>query len=400
MDVRLVDRSWGEELARCYRAHPKAPRIICPFIKGNALWHVVGDALPPDLRVITRFDLQGFVGGVSDIWALMDVLEGGGEVRGIRGLHSKVFIFGNSSAAVTSANLTHHGLNTNAEFGCISSLPDFVEACQNYFDELWHRSAPSVTAEQLSNWDQKVAQVQLSGAGPGSEAALPDYGADVGQAGGFPAFGEMAQAAGIHRPRWLDEAPHGHVKFFGQGNDRAPWSLSILDEVAGSGSHWACTYPQNRRPRQVEDGDVMYLSRMVEHPNDYLVYGRAAATAYVDGRDDATPGDIAIRPWKAEWPHYIRVHNAEFIAGTLANGIRLSALIDDLGADSFGPTQENALRGSGNTNPRMSVRQHPAVRLSPEGLEWINGHFDAALEQHGRLPADVLAGLDWGGATN
>ena len=65
----------------------------------------------------------------------------------------------------------------------------------------------------------------------------------------------------------------------------------------------------------------MYLSRMVEHPNDYLVYGRAAAKAYVDGRDDATPEDIALRPWKAEWPHYIRVHNAEFIAGTVANGI-------------------------------------------------------------------------------
>ena len=71
------------------------------------MWKVVGEAVPPDLRVITRFDLQGFAGGASDIWALMDVLEAGGEVRGIRRLHSKVFIFGNSSAAVTSANLTH-----------------------------------------------------------------------------------------------------------------------------------------------------------------------------------------------------------------------------------------------------------------------------------------------------
>jgi hypothetical protein len=47
----------------------------------------------------------------------------------------------------------------------------------------------------------------------------------------------------------------------------------------------------------------------------------------------------------------------------------------------------------------MSVRQHPAVCLSPEGLEWTNGHFDAALEQHGRLPADVLAELDWAAAS-
>ena len=145
--------------------------------------------------------------------------------------------------------MTHQGLNKNAEFGCISSLPDFAKACKDYFDDLWLRSGPSVTPEQLSEWDQMVGQVQLSGAGPGTEAALPDYGADLGEAGEFSAVGEMAKAAGIRRPRWVDEAIHGHVKFFGQGNDRAPWSLSVLDEVAGSGSHWACTYPQDRRPR-------------------------------------------------------------------------------------------------------------------------------------------------------
>jgi hypothetical protein len=145
----------------------------------------------------------------------------------------------------------------------------------------------------------------------------------------------------------------------------------------------------------VDDGDVMYLARMVERPDDHLIFGRAPAQAYVDGRDDASPQDIALRPWKRGWPHYIRVHDAEFLAGTLRNGVRLSALMDELGPDSFAITRQNAIRGSGNINPRMSLRQQPAVRLSSEGLAWMHEHFEEALRRHGRLPAESLIRLDW-----
>lgn len=366
MDVRLVDRSWGAELASCFNAAPARLRIICPFIKGVPFWALVGDAIPADTRVITRFDLQGFAGGVSDIWALQSVLEVGGEVRGIRGLHSKVFVFSDAAAAVTSANLTHKGLNQNAEFGCISELPEFVQVCQSYFDDLWHRGAPSVTPERLNEWDEQVTRYQLAAGRPGTRRDLPDHGVETGKdSEDAPTLDEAPDATGAIRPAWVTEALHGHVKFFGQGHDRVPWSLPVLDEIYGSGSNWACTYPQNRRPRKVEDGDVMYLARMVEHPDDYLIYGRGAAMAYVDGRDDASPGDIDLRPWKREYPHYIRVHDAEFIAGLVSNGISLSTLMDDLGADSFVSTQANARRGRGNVVPRMALRQHPGCDCPP-----------------------------------
>jgi hypothetical protein len=89
------------------------------------------------------------------------------------------------------------------------------------------------------------------------------------------------------------------------------------------------------------------------------------------------------------------VHDAEFLAGTLRNGVRLSALMDELGPDSFAITRQNAIRGSGNINPRMSLRQQPAVRLSSEGLAWMHEHFEEALRRHGRLPAESLIRLDW-----
>ena len=70
----------------------------------------------------------------------------------------------------------------------------------------------------------------------------------------------------------------------------------------------------------------------------------------------APPEDIARRRWKEKWPRYIRVHHAEFVAGTMANGISLNELMDTLGSDSFASTQRNATRGTGNTDPRRAYR--------------------------------------------
>ena len=58
---------------------------------------------------------------------------------------------------------------------------------------------------------------------------------------------------------------------------------------------------------------------------------------------------------EGKWPRYIRVHHAEFVAGTMENGISLNELMDTLGTDSFVPTQRNAAQGQGkNTNPRRA----------------------------------------------
>ena len=102
-----------------------------------------------------------------------------------------------------------------------------------------------------------------------------------------------------------------------------------------TGAHWAGWYPAGRRPRSVHEGATMFLARLVtaHGVGDIAVFGRATALAYVEGRDDATPEDLARRPWKARWPHCIRVRDAEFVAGTLADGTVCEALdLTDLDA--------------------------------------------------------------------
>ena len=58
-------------------------------------------------------------------------------------------------------------------------------------------------------------------------------------------------------------------------------------------------------------------------------------------RDDATPGDIANWEWKEKWPHYVRMHDAEFVAGTMKEGVSLNELMDRLQADAFASPKRN-----------------------------------------------------------
>lgn len=134
---------------------------------------------------------------------------------------------------------------------------------------------------------------------------------------------------------------------------------------------------------------------LLRKPSDIVIFGRAIGLKHVEGRDYATAEDIRVRSWKAEWPFYVRVHHAEFVSGTFANGVSLSQLMDELGANSFTSTQRNAAARTGNTNPRRAFNQKPSVRLTIEGQRWLNRRLDEAFRVHGKMTPAKLEQLDW-----
>lgn len=361
-----------------------AVRLVCPFIKLRAVARLLTSIRPGSLQVITRFNLNDFARGVSDLSALRLLLEHQAAIHGVQNLHAKVYLFGDTRAIVTSANLTLAALERNHEFGFVTDNDAIIDQCKDYFNDLWSKSGVNLTAAKLKSWEEIVNGYLASGACPTAGADLPDEGVNLGLA-----------TDPIPLPPLVEESSQAFVKFFGTSENRAERSTAIFEEVRRSGSHRACTYPKEKRPRAVRDGAIMFMGRLVKDPSDIVIYGRAIGMQHVDGRDDVTPEDLALRPWKVNWPHYVRVHHAEFLAGTLANGISLNELMASLNADSFVPTQRNAANRSGNTDPRRAYLRQPAVELTPHACDWLNARLQTAFQQHGKLTADHMGQLDW-----
>jgi phosphatidylserine/phosphatidylglycerophosphate/cardiolipin synthase-like enzyme len=146
--MRLVDAHWEDELRKGIAACHGTLHFACPFIKEPVISRLLAAADLNTISVVTRFCLPDFARGVSDIAALRVLMDAGADVRGLRGLHAKVFVFDDQLAVVTSANLTETGLRRNAEFGCISEDAAFVASCKAYVKQL-HANAASVSREQL-----------------------------------------------------------------------------------------------------------------------------------------------------------------------------------------------------------------------------------------------------------
>ena len=378
---RLVDSGWAAELIDGVREGPDELRIVCPFIKERALDRLL-ELGPKNIRVITRFNLADFADGVSDIAALRKLLRAGAAVRGIRNLHAKLYLFGDRRAIVTSANLTEAGLCHNPEFGVVTNDATAVRECWAYFDNLWSRGGGNLCREKLDVWDGKVKRHLISGRAE-TTGVLNDLGVDAG-------LDEVPRGS---IATIFENAPQAFVKFLGESSNRAALSLSTIEEISRSCCHWAIGYPAKKRPKSVEDGAAMFISRLVEG-SDTRIFGLAVAMKHVPGRDDATPQDIELRSWKENWPRYIRVHHAEFVAGTMENGVSLGGLMDTLGADSFASTQRNRERGSGNIDPRRALMQQPAVKLSEKGYAWLSQRLQEAFEAHGKVPEADLRKLD------
>ncbi len=382
--IRLVDSGWAREIDEALQRDDSELLIISPYIKVAALQRLLS-ARPTTVKVITRFNLADFAEGVSDIAALRRLLASGGTVRGVRNLHAKIYVFGSKRTIVTSANLTEAGINRNYEFGLVSDDREIVAACRRYFYGLWKCSGADLRIAQIDQWDETVTRHRARGGRRNQSIDLGDFGADM----------TMANPPVTVTPAVAVDAPQALVKFLGDNGHRVPLAFSILEEIKQAGCHWAVAYPAAKRPRAVEDNALIYIARLTRDPNDIRVFGRAIGMRHVPGRDDATPEDIARRAWKATWCRYVRVHQAEFLAGTMANGISLYELMDALGTNSFASTRRNASCGKGNIDPRRAYLRQAAVELSWDGATWLGERLNAAFNRHGKLPNDDLEKLDW-----
>src|SRR5258708_4582142 len=103
MNFFCVDSGWDKVLDEALVADHSVLRIVCPFIKTGAADRLLRRGKPQSIQVITRGNLDDFYGGVSDIAALRLIMANGAQIRAVKNLHAKLYLFGRTQAIITSA---------------------------------------------------------------------------------------------------------------------------------------------------------------------------------------------------------------------------------------------------------------------------------------------------------
>jgi len=393
-DLRCIRENWftvfKEEINKSSQL-----RIISPFIADSIVAPILDKIDGRNIHVITRYNLADFFSGVSQLVALENLVRSGAHIRGIKGLHSKMYTFDNRLTIISSANLTSGGLFNNYEFGIAISNRDVVRECNNYFNRLWKATHNDLTITLIEKWKRKIDNIRIEHQGLIRKFTLPDYGDEV-----------SSEITDRHPQTLLEQDKHGFksrkkriistryfLKFFGTAENRVNWNFSVEDEIKRAESHYACAWPKGKRPRSISHGDVIFMARLTQKPNGHAIFGRAWGLPHVEGRDDATINEIKRCDWKKRWPHYIRVFDPVFIDGRMSDCIKLDDLMNKFGSESFISTSRNKQKRVGNINPRKALMQQACVELTPEAAIWLDENFSKVLSDIGRVTEEFINSL-------
>ncbi len=110
------------------------------------------------VRLVTSLMPMDVASKATNLEALRAFLQSQVECRRFPGpqrLHAKVYVFGNTSAVVTSANLTENALGSNIEVG-VEVSGKSVQELIKWYDQLWDTSVP-LTLPYLAKLQQETA---------------------------------------------------------------------------------------------------------------------------------------------------------------------------------------------------------------------------------------------------
>ncbi len=115
--------------------------MCAPFIKSDIIEKVLEDKKTSSLlEVITSSNIANFYAKASDTKVIQSLLDKQAKVKNFQQPHTKIYMFDETKAIITSANLTHSGLYTNYEYGVLldnekqledQMETDFVSMLQN-----------------------------------------------------------------------------------------------------------------------------------------------------------------------------------------------------------------------------------------------------------------------------
>jgi hypothetical protein len=118
--VKILTNPWKNDLFDLVYQSKKSIKITSPFVKKDIcdeLLNVKNESTK--IELITSFKLMNIYTGSLDISAIQSIIDNNGIVKNFPKLHSKIYLFDDEKAIISSGNLTNGGLLKNYEYGIL-----------------------------------------------------------------------------------------------------------------------------------------------------------------------------------------------------------------------------------------------------------------------------------------
>lgn len=116
--MKIIKTPWKKEFLELVSNSKSSIKITSPFLKENICNDIIKvKQTKSKIELITKFNLNNAYRGSLDLSAIENIINSSGKVSNYSKLHSKIYLFDDKKAVITSANLTNGGLLNNYEYG-------------------------------------------------------------------------------------------------------------------------------------------------------------------------------------------------------------------------------------------------------------------------------------------
>lgn len=313
--------------------------------------------------VITRFSYNDFHCGVSSLKGLGILLKAGCEIKALKGLHTKLYVFDAKAIILGSSNFTNGGLISNIELNIlIEDNQEMVDQGIAYFEEI----------NSLIEKEHFIDEAMISKAMGFMAAAgknpnfikMDDFGAEPRPKKYSSSLEDM-----FYQPQMPKESLPKNIwiKFEGYSDHRRTANNLRLEINLTQSGAYRTRFPS--RPTGFRDGDLVFLARNTWDNNGEktpVIYGYGTAQKF---------NVLNVVPEKEQqqdenmerWNYYIYVDAFKYVA-SLKEGISLLDVLRDVGYNTYPKARE---RKDHYKKLKQTHRRKDKLRMTHAAAEYL-----------------------------
>ncbi len=135
--MKILTTPWKDDFLELVQQSKKSIKITSPFVKQDICEELINvKNKSTKVELITSFKLMSIYSGSIDISAIENIIRNNGTVKSFPRLHSKIYLFDDCKAIISSANLTYGGLIKNYEYGIYLEDENILQKISSDFNDL------------------------------------------------------------------------------------------------------------------------------------------------------------------------------------------------------------------------------------------------------------------------